>query len=181
MHRKVRNMRRKVGIGWGGGYIYASTLQQVSFGGLLGPSRLQLVTCWRVLVCILCCSSQRKAQRFEHFELCLLQAQRFTLWMFLDPFCMTELYSGYMLRTYTKYTSSKTLGQTAPTLLHTKIRAFFAIYQNYWQHDSVQVLAKYPMQAGQGQVERVRETGSVFLAMPCQKTLHIFKLERIGH
>ena len=29
---------------------HTSTLQQVSFGGLLGPNRFQLVTCWRVLV-----------------------------------------------------------------------------------------------------------------------------------
>ena len=28
-------------------YIYTSTFQQVSFGGLLGPKRFQLVTCWR--------------------------------------------------------------------------------------------------------------------------------------
>ena len=33
-------------------YTYTSTLQQVSFGGLLGSNRFQLVTCWRVLVYI---------------------------------------------------------------------------------------------------------------------------------
>ena len=33
-------------------YIYTSILQQVSFRGFLGPTRSQLVTCWRMLVYI---------------------------------------------------------------------------------------------------------------------------------